>query len=139
MNELEKFAAYPLTAELTKRVVNYLGFFRLFISLALAFFLSVRCVDSSENFQNPALANTALISYFVLAVYLFIEIPTKKRIYSSCPDFFVCRCPFSFIVADNFRGLESGLGVLLVFVSATAAIILPLRKACFLPRLPPWQ
>ncbi|MFT5370562.1 MAG: hypothetical protein ACI9R7_000086, partial [Lysobacterales bacterium] len=34
MSQVQKINAYPLTASLTKRVLTYLGFFRLFISTA---------------------------------------------------------------------------------------------------------
>ena len=37
MRQVQNFNAYPLTASLSKRVLSYLSFFRLFISMALAF------------------------------------------------------------------------------------------------------
>ncbi len=118
------------------RVVNYLGLFRLFISLALAFAYFSDSLIQSNNFDNPTLAPTALISYFVLAVYLFAEIRNKDtNIFFLAQASLFVDILFLAPLLILFGGLESGLGVLLVFVSATAAIILPLRKALFLAAL----
>lgn len=126
-------SAYPLTAALTRRVVNYLGFFRLFISVSLGFAFFTGTLIQGENLSNPTLAGTTLTAYFVLAVYLFIDARRRES-----NIFFLARAALFVdilvlaLLLSIFGGLESGLGVLLVFASATSAILLPLRTALFL-------
>ncbi|MFT5138756.1 MAG: two-component system sensor histidine kinase PilS (NtrC family) [Rhodothermales bacterium] len=136
MSQVQKINAYPLTASLTKRVLTYLGFFRLFISTALAFAYLFDALVLAQNVNNSTLAGTTLISYIVLAAYLFVETKFKRSniLYVAHASLFVDTLFLTFLLFI-FGGLESGLGVLLVFVCATAAILLPLRTALFLASL----
>jgi two-component system sensor histidine kinase PilS (NtrC family) len=136
MSQLERSSDYPLTAELTQRVVNYLAAFRIFISLALAFAYLSGALVQGLTIDNPTLTATALTAYFVLAIYLYAEIRNDKT-----SIFFVAQISLYIdillltLLLFIFGGLESGLGVLLVFASATAAILLPLKTALFLASL----
>ena len=70
---------------------------------------------------------------FALAVYLFIA-PQRKNanyFYLAQTSLFV-DILFLTLLFYIFGGLESGLAVLLVFICASAAILLPLRLALFL-------
>lgn len=136
MSQVQDFDAYPLTAPLTKRVVTYLSFFRLFISVALAFAYFSDALVQAQNIESPTLAATSLISYFVLALYLFIKTRYKAtKIYYLAQTSLFVDILFLSLVLFIFGGLGSGLGVLLIFVCATAAILLPLRTALFMASL----
>ena len=133
MGQTADFTAYPLNATLTHRVVSYLSFFRLFISLALAFAYLSGALVHGLTFDNPTLTFTTLSVYFALAVYLFVA-PQRKianYFYLAKASLFV-DILFLTLLFYIFGGLESGLAVLLVFICASAAIVLPLRLALFL-------
>lgn len=130
---MRDFAAYPLTASLSKRVLTYLSFFRLFISVALAFAYFSDALVQAQNINNPTLAGTTLIAYIALAVFLFVDTKYKRtNIFLLAHSSLFVDTLFLAILLFIFGGLDSGLGVLLVFVCATAAILLPLRTALFL-------
>ena len=133
MDQTADFSAYPLTATLTQRVVNYLSFFRLFISLALAFAYQSGALVQSQTFDNQTLTITTLAAYFVLAIYLFVASQRENAnyFYLAQTSLFV-DILFLTLLFYIFGGLESDLAVLLVFVCASAAIVLPLRLALFL-------
>ena len=136
MNQAADFSTYPLPEALTRRVVTYLNIFRLFISFALmlAFFTGLLI---KADFLNPgAIAGTVLISYFVMAVYLAIE--ARRR---TAQQFFLAQISlftdilFLTVLLFMFSGTDNGLAVLLIFTSASAAILLPLRIALFMASL----
>ncbi len=133
MGQTADFTTYPLNAALTHRVVSYLSFFRVFISLALAFAYLSGALVHGLTFDNPTLTFTTLSAYFVLAVYLFVA-PQRKNanyFYLAQASLFV-DIGFLTLLFYIFGGLDSGLAVLLVFICASAAILLPLRLALFL-------
>jgi len=136
MNQISEFSAYPLTEELTRRVVSYLCYFRLFISAALAFAYWSGALVLSDTLNNPALAVTALTAYFILAAYMLVEARGHgTAIYPLAKTSLFVDMLFLSLMLLAFGGLESGLGILLVFATATAAITLPLRLALFLASL----
>ncbi|NND45839.1 MAG: hypothetical protein HKN58_10995 [Xanthomonadales bacterium] len=130
------FSPYPLSPELTQRVVSYLNFFRLFINIALSVAYLIGALVLGPALDNTALAVTALAAYFALAIFLFYE--TRKarlNVYHLAQTSLFIDTGFLALLLYLFGGLESGLGVLLVFVTACAAILLPLRIALFLAAL----
>jgi len=130
------FSNYPLPEPLTRRVVTYLNVFRLFISFALMIAFFTGLLVKAYFLDNGAIAGTMLISYFVMAIYLAIE--ARRR---TAPHFFLAQISlftdilFLTFLLFMFGGLDSGLAVLLIFASASAAILLPLRLALFLASL----
>ena len=136
MNQKADFSTYPLPQALTRRVVTYLNVFRLFISLALAVFFFSGLLVNTHFLESGAIAGTIVIAYFVMAVYLAFEASRKKAQHyflaqvSLFTDIF-----FLTFMLFMFGGGESGLAVLLIFASAAAAILLPLRIALFLASL----
>jgi len=136
MSQAADFSNYPLPAALTRRIVTYLNLFRLFISfmLMVAFFTGL--LVRAYYLDNGAVAGTLLISYFVMAVYLAAE--ARRR---SAQHFFLAQISlftdilFLTVLLFMFGGLDSGLAILLIFASASAAILLPLRMAMFLASL----
>lgn len=136
MNQDADFSNYPLPPALTRRVVGYLMAFRVFISFALmmAFFTGI--LVRSSFIENNAIAGAALISYFVMSVYMAIE---AKR--PAAQHYFLAQISiltdilFLTVLLFMFGGLDSGLAVLLIFASASAAILLPLRMSLFFASL----
>lgn len=130
------FSAYPLSAELTRRVVNYLDYFRLFISLVLVFAFYSEMLLQIHLRDNPLLAATTLVAYTVLAAWLFYEGRRSRRdVFYLAQTSLVVDIGYLSLLLYLFGGLESGLGVLLLFFTACAAILLPLRLALFLASL----
>jgi len=136
MNQAADFSNYPLPATLTKRVVTYLNLFRLFISIALTVAFFSGLLVKAYFLDYGAIAGTVLISYFVIAVYLALE--ARRR---DAQHFFLAQISlytdilFLSVLFIMFGGLDSSLAVLLIFASASAAILLPLRLALFLASL----
>ncbi len=117
-------------------MVTYLNLFRMFISFALMIALFTGILIKSNFLDNDAIAGTALISYFVIAIYLAIE--ARRR---AAHHFFLAQISFFTdilflsVLLFMFGGLDSGLAVLLIFASASAAILLPLRMSLFFAAL----
>lgn len=136
MSQSADFSNYPLPEALTRRVVTYLNIFRLFISLALAIAFFSGLLTKVYFLDTGAIAGTILIAYFVIAVYTAIEARRK-----TAQHFFLAQISlftdilFLTVFLFMFGGPESGLAVLLIFASAAAAILLPLRIALFLASL----
>lgn len=136
MSQTADFSNYPLPAALTRRVLTYLNVFRMFISFALmiAFFTGI--LVRSYFLDSDAIAGTLLISYFVMAIYIAIEArrPIAQHFFLAQISLFT-DILFLSILLFMFGGLDSGLAVLLIFASASAAILLPLRMALFFASL----
>jgi two-component system sensor histidine kinase PilS (NtrC family) len=136
MSQTADFTNYPLPEALTRRVVTYLNVFRLFISFALTVAFFTGLLVKAYYLDSGAIAGTMLISYFVMAIYLAIE--ARRR---SAQHFILAQISlftdilFLSTLLFLFGGLESGLAVLLIFASAAAATLLPLRMALFLASL----
>jgi two-component system sensor histidine kinase PilS (NtrC family) len=129
-------SAYPLSAELTRRVVNYLDYFRLFIGLMLVFAFYSEMLLQVHLRHNPLLAATTLVAYAVLAAWLFYEGRRARRdVFYLAQTSLVVDIGYLSLLLYVFGGLDSGLGVLLLFFTACAAILLPLRLALFLASL----
>jgi len=136
MSPATDFTKYPLPAALTRRVVMYLNVFRLFISFVLMIAFFTGLLVKSYFLETGAVAGTMLIAYCVVAVYLTLESRRK-----AAQHFFLAQISlltdilFLSTLMFMFGGLDGGLAVLLIFASASAAILLPLRMALFLASL----
>ena len=133
MSQEANFSNYPLPAALTFRVVSYLTVFRLVVSFALVAAFHSDLLVKAYFLDNSAIVSTLLLSYFIIAVYLVIVVWRKKT-----QPFLLARLSlltdivFLTVMLFIFGGLGSGFPVLLIFASASAAILLPLRIALFL-------
>jgi two-component system sensor histidine kinase PilS (NtrC family) len=130
--------AYPLSPDLTLRVIKYLNAFRVIIALALIFAFSSDLMLIAEARENPAFTLMVLASYLVLAGGLVAATTTarvKKHCYGLARLSLLIDILFLSLAYVLFGGLESGLGVLLIFISAAAAILLPLKLALFIASL----
>ena len=138
MSGSANFGNYPLPAALTRRVVTYLNYFRLLITLILLYALFADLVNTPLHiektfvFDKGVFAGSALLSWFVMAVFLIIEIRRKTAnvFYVALASLFI-DILFLSVLLFLFGGLESGLAILLIFTGASAAILLPIRIALF--------
>ena len=136
MSQKADFSNYPLPEALTRRVVGYLNAFRVFISVALMFAFFAKVLVTPLVIDQGAIAGTILLSYFVMAGFMVFEAGRQ-----SARPFFLAQISvftdvlFLSILLFIFGGVESGMAILLIFASASAAILLPLRIALFLSSL----
>lgn len=130
MTNTIEYTAYPLSAELTHRIVAYLNIYRLVITLLLTSAQFGGLLDTNLSPLYETAANTVLVTYLLCAVY-FLLVAGKKNIdifqlalNSLFADvFFLCLLVFAFAT------VAGGVGILMVFASAIAAVVLPLRIA----------
>ena len=136
MSQKADFNNYPLPEALTRRVVGYLNAFRVFISVALMFAFFAKVLVTPLVMDQGAIAGTILLSYFIMAGFMVFEAGRQ-----SARPFFLAQISvftdvlFLSILLFIFGGVESGMAILLIFASASAAILLPLRTALFLSSL----
>ena len=136
MSKKEDFSDYPLPEALTQRVVSYLNIFRLLVSSALLYALYADQVLIHNNLVNELTAYALLITYLVFAIALGV---VGKR--EAIRPFFLAHISlfvdiiFLSVLLFIFGGMESEIAILLIFASASAAILLPLRVALLLAAL----
>jgi two-component system sensor histidine kinase PilS (NtrC family) len=130
MSQKAELSNHPLPEALTGRVVAYLNVFRMVISIGLLFALFAGFVTTPLLEDKIAVAGAILVAYSFMAIYLTIQ--ARRR---SARPFFLAKISlftdvfFLSILLFMFGGLESVIAVLLIFTSASAAILLPLRLA----------
>ncbi len=137
MSQKAFFSSFPLPEALTHRVISYLNVFRLLISLVLLFVFVYRprrhaiCIRQKRHRRHgpaflfchgglPGLRYPAAENHS----------PTSIALATLFTDIL-----FLSILLFIFGRLESGIAVLLIFTSASAAILLPLRMALFFASL----
>ena len=130
MSKKGDHAHYPLPEALTRRVVSYLNAFRLLISLAFLFALFAGLVTSSSLLNNDVIAGSVLISYLVMAAILAFEArgDRSKTFFMAQVSLFI-DVLFLTVLLFILSGLENGVAILLIFASASAAMLLPMRLA----------
>ena len=127
---------YPLPEALTRRVIVYLNIFRLFVSLALLSTFFAGGLAPSGASDKDAIAGAVLISYFIMAIFIAAESsigrtkPNRIAQISLFND-----AGFLSVLLFIFGGIESGIAILMMFTSASAAILLPIRIALLLTSL----
>jgi len=128
-----EYTSYPLSASLTRRVVNYLNIYRMIITVMLAFAYFSGLLDSSLVSVNRTIAGIVMVAYLLFAsFYLYgalrnIINPFRLATYSLFTDIF-----FIALLVILIAGVEGGVGILLVFTSTVSAVLLPLRIALML-------
>ncbi|MEM1412623.1 MAG: ATP-binding protein, partial [Pseudomonadota bacterium] len=132
MRQVTDISAYPLSPALTRRVVNYLNWFRLFISLALCVALLGDLLMNGQNFNSASLPAAALLAYVLFALY-FVMAARKPD--NSFYHLALQSLVLDVILITMLLHAFEGLAVLLVFVGAVAGILLPLRLALFVSSL----
>ena len=129
----DNFTSYPLSASLTGRVVNYLNIYRMIIAMLLGFAYFGRLTDIGSSSGNQAFASVILISYMLFAAYLLFSAKRKNaNFFRLATHSLRADILFLCMLLLALGELDGGIGILLVFTSAVAAVLLPLRIALFL-------
>ena len=127
------YTSYPLSASLTRRVVSYLNIYRLVVVVLLAAAHFGGLLDSSVQGTSATIASVVLAVYLLVAVFHLFDGRREEvsffrlAAYSLFTDIL-----FLSLLVVLFGGVDGGIGILLVFTSAIAAVLLPLRIALLL-------
>ena len=132
-NPEDKHRSYPLSASLTRRIVGYLNVHRLLVAMLLAA-ANFGGLINTVGFKGSAqIASAGVITYLLFATFYLFSAQRKNVnfyqlvTYSLFTDIF-----FLSLLVVVFAGGIGGLGILLVFTCAIAAMVLPLRVALLL-------
>ena len=133
MNKAVAYTAYPLSASLTRRVVNYLNIYRLIVVVLLAAAHFGGLLDSSAQGAFATIASVVLAVYLLVAVFhLFDGSREEVNFFRLAAYSLFSDILFLSLLVVLFAGVNGGIGILLVFTSAVAAVLLPLRIALLL-------
>jgi two-component system sensor histidine kinase PilS (NtrC family) len=133
MKTAVEYSAYPLSPELTRRVVGYLNVYRLVITLVLGVASFAGLLSSASGKDVTWLSNLVLAVYLPFAVFYLFSTRDDKRNYFRLASFLLaCDIAFLSMLVISRGGIEGGVGILLVFTSGVAAVLLPLRQALLL-------
>jgi two-component system sensor histidine kinase PilS (NtrC family) len=133
MRKAVEYTSYPLSASLTRRIVNYLNIYRMIIAIMLTAAHFGGLLNTSLNEWAGTIAKAVLVAYLLFAAFHLYDAARKNvnsfrlATYSLITDIF-----FLSVLVALFAGVEGGVGILLVFTSALSAALLPLRIALLL-------
>ena len=132
MSQKVLLSNFPLPEALTHRVISYLSYFRLLITLILLYAFFTDLVALPLAMDESAIGGAVLISYFVMAIYLYFDIRRQNsRPYAATLATLITDVIFLSVLLFIFGPLESSIAILLIFASVSAAILLPMRVALF--------
>ncbi len=125
--------SYPLPESLTRRIVGYLGVYRLVIAVLLLMGqFSLFTVNPFNNLQS-ALAPVLLLAYLLFAVFqLFMSQSRGNNAHFMVRNVLLVDVIFLGSMQFLTAGFGSGIPILLVFTVAMAGMLLPLRLALFI-------
>jgi len=133
MAKVVEYTAWPLPEPLTRKVVGYLNIYRIVITvlLAVSHFGGLSLAVAGPTGQ--AVAGAVLLAYLLFAVFQLFSSRRKLANFFRLASFSLfADVIFLGLLVVAYAGIEGGLGILLVFTSAAAAVLLPLRKALFI-------
>ncbi len=136
MKTTVEYTSWPLPESLTRKVVNYLDFYRLIIAIILGWAHASTLSTFPEPLSRDFMAAAVLGAYLVFALmYLLQARFTRSDIYRLASVSLSTDVIFLGLLVIFLSGIEHGIGILLVFTSGAAAILLPLRYALALASL----
>ena len=125
-NPLE-YTTWPLPEPLTRKVVSYLNIYRLVIALLLG--LS-HLGGLTQSTTGHGFAGGILFAYLLFAAFhLFSARRPRANVFRLATFSLFTDVVFLSLLVAAYAGVGGGLGMLLVFTSGVAAMLLPLRKA----------
>jgi len=136
MAKAVEYTSWPLPEQLTRKIVGYLNIYRLVVAalLTIAHFGGLLTVETGA--VSHTAASVLLVVYLLFAVFQLFSAQRKRanhfRLAST--SLFADVIVLSLLVLA-YGGISGGFGILLVFSSAMAAVLLPLRMALFLASL----
>ncbi|MEJ2385202.1 MAG: ATP-binding protein [Xanthomonadales bacterium] len=136
MNRTVEYTSWPLPEDLTQKVVNYLDVYRLLIALILSVAHFGTLERMPATYSLSFFASITLVLFVLAALfYLFVSRRVTTDFYRLASLSLSTDILFLGALVITTSGIEGGLGILLVFTSAAAAIVLPLRFALALASL----
>ncbi len=133
MAKTVEYTSWPLSDFLTLKVVNYLNVYRLVIALLLCVAHFSGLVESALGTGFRGLASATLVGYLTFAAFMLFSArrtdtnPFRLASWSLAADIV-----FLSLLVFAYSGVGGGVGILLIFTSAMAAVLLPLRLALLL-------
>jgi two-component system sensor histidine kinase PilS (NtrC family) len=132
MVKLANLRDYPLSPELTGRVLDYLNGFRLFIALALFIAYLAGVLVQAAPFESSTFAGAVLLVYLGFSVYFIV---TARRPGARSNELALQSLLLDVLLITLLLNTFSGVAMLLFFVGAAAGIVLPLRLALLVAAL----
>jgi two-component system sensor histidine kinase PilS (NtrC family) len=133
MSKPGEYTSWPLSAELTRKVVNYLNLYRVVIALLLCLAYFGGLVEARLAQPPSGLTQIVLVLYLAFAAFHLFSAQRKGINYFRLASrSLVTDILFLSLLVLATGGLQGGLGILLVFASGLAAVLLPLRFALML-------
>jgi two-component system sensor histidine kinase PilS (NtrC family) len=131
MAKTVEYTSWPLPEDLTRKVVSYLNAYRLIVSVLLGIAHFGRLAAAADTFGLPrTVASGLLIGYMVFAAFHLFSARNKATTFHSLATYsLLVDVLFLSLMSFIYGGVGGGLGLLLVFASAMAAVLLPLRVA----------
>ncbi len=124
---------YPLPESLTRRIVAYLGIYRLVIALLLLAGQFSLFTDHLLSNLQSALVPAFLVGYLLFAAsQLFIAQSRGSNAHLMVRNVLLADTIFLCILHFLLGSFNSGIPILLVFTCAMAGMLLPLRLAMFI-------
>ena len=132
-SQTHQASPYPLPETLTRRVLAYLGVYRLVIALLLLAGHFIFLPEVSLSSLARSLANVVLLAYLLFSAFeLFMHRRMRADAHQLVRYALLADVVFLVVLLFALGGLNSGIGILLAFTSALAGMLLPLRFALFL-------
>jgi len=126
-----EYTSWPLPEELTRKIVGYLNAYRMVIAVLLAIAHFGRQAASTTTSGLAWAAGGAVLLLYVLfaAFHLFSARRKNANCFQLATYSLFTDIVFLSLLAFAYGGPGGGIGILLIFTSAMAAVLLPLRMA----------
>jgi len=129
----DDYTAWPLPEPLTRKIVGYLNLYRMAITLLLGTAHFSGLTQSAAGTSSQAFASAILLCYLLFAAFhLFSARRRGANSYRLATYSLLTDVAFLSLLVVAYAGVANGIGILLVFTSGVAAVLLPLRMALFL-------
>ena len=126
-----EYTSWPLPESLTRKIVSYLNAYRMVVTvlLGLAYLRGVTAAATGTGLPQTA-AGAILLGYLLFAAF---HVFSARRPDANCHHLatysLFTDALFLSLLVFAYGGVGGGIGILLVFTSAAAAVLLPLRMA----------
>jgi len=130
MAKVAEYTAWPLPEPLTRKVVGYLNIYRMVVTVLLAVSHFGGLGQLSIGPTAQAVTSAVLFAYLLFAAFHLFSARRKLANFFRLASYSLFTdVIFLSLLVVAFGGVGGGLGILLVFTSGAAAVLLPLRKA----------
>lgn len=128
----ERKSPYPLPETLTRRIIGYLGIYRIVIACLLVAGNYALVAEFQPLSFARSFAAGLLVAYLLFSVFeLFMGRRRGANAHDVVRFEVLADVLFLSVMLFALGGLDSGVGTLLVFTSALAGMLMPLRLALF--------